>query len=127
DRLKRLAAYAFQHADREIDAAALARVLGSRTFAVLSACRLRAARRPAALRVETAAVLAQLERTGSSFARFVRALRMGLGHRHGDPKVDEALALFGRAFRRSDMEGLYSIALELRHIFGAEAVLAELF
>lgn len=127
DRLKRLAAHAFQHADREIDVALLVRALGARTFAVLSVCRLSAARRPSAVRVETGAVLGELERAGSSFAKFIRALRMGLGHRHGDPKVDEALALFGRGFKREGMEGLWTITLELRRIFGAEAALADVF
>ena len=36
-------------------------------------------------------MLSELERRGSSFARFARALRMGLGDRHGDPLVREAL------------------------------------
>ncbi len=127
DRLKRLAAHAFQHAHREIDVALLVRALGARTFAVLSACRLSAARRPSAVRVETGAVLGELERMGSSFAKFMRALRMGLGHRHGDPRVDEALSLFGRGFKREAMEGLWTITLELRRIFGGEATLADVF
>ena len=36
----------------------------------------------------------EMERAGMSFARFVRALRMGLGNRHGDPKVAAGLELF---------------------------------
>jgi len=39
-----------------------------------------------------------------SFARFFRALRLGLGNRHHDPKVEQGLALFRGKFRRSSME-----------------------
>jgi hypothetical protein len=128
DRLKRLAAYAFQHAAREIDVWVLVRVLGARTLPILSACRLGAARRPTAVRVGTGEVLTLLEASGSSFAKFVRALRMGLGRRHEDAKVNAALELFeGGAFRRSDMERLYLITEELHRIFGAEVRLMDAF
>ena len=65
-------------------------------------------------------ILMQMERAGLSFARFVRALRMGLGNRHDDPKVEEALQLFRGKFRKSDMPRLYEITKKLRDIFGSE-------
>jgi hypothetical protein len=127
DRLKRLAAYAFQHAAREIDVWVLTAVLGRYTLPILSACEITTARRPTALRIETGQVLTELEAAGSSFAKFVRAMRMGLGRRHADPKVNEALALFGKGFKRSDMERLYEITLELHRIFGGEVQLVDAF
>jgi Mg-chelatase subunit ChlD len=68
-----------------------------------------------------------MERIGSPFARFMRALRMGLGNRHADPIVAEALALFGKRFRHLDMNGLLEIARKLRSLFGWDASLAESF
>lgn len=126
-RLKRLDAYAFQHADREIAVEALLDALGPSAFEVLTACALDAATHPAAVRVSTGSVLAELERRGSSFARFVRALRMGLGDRHDDPRVREALALFDRGFRKLDMRGLYAITKALHALFGDEVRLMGAF
>ncbi|MCZ7678085.1 MAG: hypothetical protein M5U28_04640 [Sandaracinaceae bacterium] len=40
---------------------------------------------------------------------------------------DEALALFGRGFKREGMEGLWTVTLELRRIFGADASLVDVF
>ena len=62
-----------------------------------------------------------------SFARFVRALRMGLGNRHGDPKVAQGLELFRGRFRHSAMAGLLDMARKLREIFGEETDLLESF
>jgi hypothetical protein len=61
-----------------------------------------------------------MEAVGLSFARFLRALRMGLGNRFGDPKVAQGLALFKSAFRKSTMPQLLEIARKLREIFGQE-------
>ena len=125
NKLKRLAAYAFQHASREIAVERLLACLRSRSFEVLSAVPLRAARNRGCVRVENGKVLAEAERAGLSFSRFMRALRMGLGNRYGDPKVAEALDLFRRQFRRCSMLELLEIAKELRRIFGSEAELLD--
>ncbi|HJL18337.1 MAG TPA: vWA domain-containing protein, partial [Sandaracinaceae bacterium LLY-WYZ-13_1] len=127
DRLKRLAAYAFRHASRDVPVPVLLEALGGRAFDVLTRGRLEAARHPESVRVATGPVLAELERRGSSFARFVGALRMGLGNRHGDRRVDEALRLFGKGFRKNDMEALLRITRELHRIFGDEVELVEAF
>ncbi len=130
DRLKALAAYAFQHSPRELEVRSLPAMLGPWMFAVLTGVKLEVAWDPSRVRVSSGRLLAALEARGHSFARFVRALRMGLGNRHRDPKVAEALALFKQApgeeapFRQSSMEQLFVIAKEVRRIFGAEASLA---
>jgi hypothetical protein len=95
DRLKKLTAYAFQHMDREVSASVLFSVLRGDLLAVLSSAGLRFARNPDALVVEHGRLLQALERGGSSFSRWVRALRMGLGDRHADEKVSRARAVLG--------------------------------
>lgn len=125
DRLKKLNAYAFQHAVREVPVAQLLDGLQGRALAVLGATRLGVARKRGCVAVESGAVLAEMERAGLSFPRFMRALRMGLGNRHDDPKVAQALALFKKGFRRSSMPALLAIARELRAIFGWEVKLLE--
>ncbi len=125
DYLKTLAAHAFQHQRRAVDVMELAQRLGPHTFAVLSAARLEVARSPAQVEVALGVLFREMERSGTSFVRFVRALRMGLGDRYGDPKVKEALALFDKSFRRSSMEELWSITKKLIEIFGEEAKLIE--
>ena len=127
DRFKRLAAFAFQHADREVALHVLLEALAERAFSVLSRTRLRPALRAGSVAVESAALLHEMERAGLSFARFVRALRMGLGDRHGDPRVARALELFGKGFRKQGMAGLYDVTLELQRIFGWESRLVETF
>ncbi|MFO0761636.1 MAG: hypothetical protein U0359_34660 [Byssovorax sp.] len=127
DRLKRLAAYAFQHTQREIPVNDLLEGLGARAFPVLSATRLDVARNERCVLVDSAAVLFEMERSGLSFIRFFRALRMGLGNRHDDPRVATALGLFKGNFRRKTMADLLALAHELRAIFGAEARLVEHF
>ncbi|MGE0789862.1 MAG: HEAT repeat domain-containing protein [Sandaracinaceae bacterium] len=127
DRLKRLDAYAFQHAARHIHVPTLLDALGADAFDVLIGCRLGAGARADAVCVDTGPVLGELERRGSSFARFMRALRMGLGNRYDDEKVARGLALFGPSFRKSSMARLYSITLELHDIFGDEVVKAQAF
>ncbi|HEU5076568.1 MAG TPA: hypothetical protein VFU02_20395, partial [Polyangiaceae bacterium] len=90
DKLKRLAAYAFQHAAKDIEVSNLLRVLGVNAFTVLSACTLELGHDPERVRVDSGALLRSLSELGHSFARFMRALRMGLGSRHEDPKVEAA-------------------------------------
>jgi hypothetical protein len=127
DRLKKLAAFAFQHAAREIPVEQLLDALQGQAFAVLSAVRLGAARQPGCVTVEGGRALLEMEKAGLSFARFVRALRMGLGNRHHDPKVTAGLALFRRGFRDSSMDALLDIARRLREIFGWQTQILNAF
>jgi Mg-chelatase subunit ChlD len=120
DQLKQLAAYAFQHTTREIPVDQLLSALGGASFQVLAASPLGVARRYGCVAIYNGRVLMLMEKFGLSFARFVRALRMGLGNRHADPKVEAGLALFRGKFRKSDMPRLYEIAKKLREIFGQE-------
>jgi hypothetical protein len=120
DRLKKLVAFAFQHAMREVPVDHLLACLQGRAFPVLPAVRLGAARLRGCVVIEGGRVLLEMEKAGLSFARFVRALRMGLGNRHADPKVAEGLALFRKRFRASSMPELLDIARRLREIFGWE-------
>jgi hypothetical protein len=127
DRLKKLVAYAFQHSVREVAVGQLLGCLQGRAFAVLTTARLGVARTPGCVVIEGGRVLLEMEKAGLSFARFVRALRMGLGNRHHDPKVAEALALFRRQFRGSSMSDLLAIARRLREIFGWETGILDAF
>ncbi len=120
DQLKMLAAYAFQHTAREMPVADLLNVLQGRAFEVLSAAPLNVARRAGCVAVQNGKLLMLMEKAGLSFARFVRALRMGLGNRHDDPRVEAGLALFRGRFRKSTMPRLHEIARKLRDIFGSE-------
>jgi hypothetical protein len=72
-------------------------------------------------------ILRELDRRGHPFARFVRALRMGLGNRSDDPLLERALDLFRGAFRQRDMQGLYEIALQLSEMYGGDTGLADAF
>ncbi|MEO1269045.1 MAG: hypothetical protein AAFX99_13170, partial [Myxococcota bacterium] len=126
DALKQLAAYAFQHARRTLDALTLVKRLGPLALPVLTTIELAPGRSPGKVQIAVGRVLKSLEEHGSSFGRFVRALRMGLGNRHHDPKVAQALLLFKRRFRHSDLERLYAITVELRDIFGAEVEMLDL-
>ncbi|MGF1466824.1 MAG: hypothetical protein ACFCGT_11890 [Sandaracinaceae bacterium] len=127
DRLKVLAAYAFQHARRDLKVADLFAMLQEAAFPVLSRIRLGVSRDPASVRVDHGPLLQAMERSDLAIVKFARALRMGLGRRHGDGAVDAALALFGRSFRRADADELLRITLRLRDIFGAQARLLSLF
>ncbi len=126
DLLKVLAAWAFQHAQREVPACELVEALGLRACAVLASAPLGVARQRGFVRVEQGRLLLSLGRAGDSYGRFLRALRMGLGNRQGDPKVSEALALFGRGFREAGPKRLLEIARELRRIFAPPPELARL-
>ena len=128
DRLKRLAAYAFQHASREIEVERLVSHTGGHTFEVLSQIRLGVAKDPKSVAIDSGDLLARMEQSGLSFSRFVRALRMGLGNRHDDPRVERALELFrGGSFRGSTMKQLYDVTLKLKEIFGWETQLVQSF
>jgi hypothetical protein len=120
DELKLLAAYAFQHAERDMDAQELLFRLGPSAFGALCGAPIQAGRKRGTFHVHVGRLLFDLERQGMSFARFVRALRMGLGNRHNDPKVGRALRLFRKRFRHSTMPEMLEIARALRSIFGDE-------
>lgn len=126
DRLKRLGAHAFQHAEREFECNWLLTALGPAAFATLTTTELRPAFDPTSVRAHRGTLLRQLERSGSAWARFARALRLGLGNRHDDPRVAEALSLFTPSFRRLDMEGLWAITERLAELFAHELPTADL-
>lgn len=126
--LKTLATYAFQRRQSEIPILVLLEVLGVRAFETLKNAKLDVARSPDSVGLRLGETLRSLEGMGSSFTRFFRGLRMGLGNRHNDPKVEEALALFsGAQFRQQDMAGLWEIAQELHRIFGDDVKQLEVF
>jgi hypothetical protein len=127
DQLKQLAAYAFQHTSREVQIDVLLGGLRGRAFEVLSATHLGVARREGCVVVSSGRILLQMEKAGLSFPRFFRSLRMGLGNRHDDPKVEAGLNLFRGRFRQSTMPQLLETARELRRIFGDETDLLESF
>ncbi|HET6582948.1 MAG TPA: vWA domain-containing protein, partial [Nannocystaceae bacterium] len=127
DRIKRLDAYAFQHAAREIAVDRLLGMLLGAAVEVLPGLDMGVAYSEDCVRVDSGRILAELDRRGHPFARFVRALRMGLGNRSGDPRVDAALALFKGGFRQLDMAGLYRVTQQLADLFGADALLGNGF
>lgn len=103
NQLKRLGAYAFNRGASDFDVTMLVESLTSSMLQVLSEDAPAVSRNPNSVVVHGGATLQSLERCGNSFARFFRALRLGLGNRHKDPKVAEALVLFGKSFRHLDM------------------------
>ena len=123
--LKTLNAYAFQRRTREIPLEMLLQRFGPHAFDVLTQVKLGVAYDRASIAVQNGKLLRLLDAGGNSFARFMRALRMGLGNRSGDPKVAEALRLFKGNFRHSDMAELYEIAKKLAEIFGDETKLLD--
>ena len=126
DKLKRLVAYAFQHCERELPAGKVLQSLGPDALSILTGGCLQVARRPGHVRVDNGELLRHLEHCGNSFARFMRALRMGQGNRENDPKVAQALKLFGRGFRGSSVKKLLKIARELKKIFGDQTRVLDL-
>ncbi len=125
DRLKRLAAYAFQHTERELGVRALLGHLGHHAFGVLTSTKMRVARDPDRVIIESGALLFAMEKEAMAFSRFMRALRMGLGNRHEDPLVEKALALFDGNFRHKTMRELMDITHKLRDIFGWQVELVK--
>lgn len=126
DRLKRLASYAFQHSQKEVVARELLFRLGVYAFPALEQAELKVAKAGGSVRLNNGVILSHLEATGMSFARFMRALRMGRGNRLEDPKVAQALALFkNKSFRRSSMAELMVITRKLRQIFGDEVCILD--
>ena len=128
DDLKQLAAYAFQHSEKEIPVVKLLQSFGIHAFPGLMEAGIEPGVEKGKVRVKTGAVWQELERQGDSFARFVRALRMGLGNRHNDPKVAAGLGLFKKRFRHSSAKERLAIARELQNIFGdRSAALSSMF
>jgi hypothetical protein len=127
DLLKRLAAYAFQHAEREIKLDTLLHILQGRAFEVLTLAKLGVARDPESVRVSSGALLRTMERAELPFAKFIRALRMGLGNRSEDPLVEQGLELFRERFRKNEMPSLLDISRQLRALFGWQVKLVEHF
>ena len=127
DRLKRLDAYAFQHAPQEIKVAVLFDSRRTHTARAFMAAELGVAFDEESVRVRRGAILGELDRLGHPVARFSRALRMGLGNRSGDPLVEQALALCGKDLRTLDMKGLYELTKKLVELFGGKHECAKVF
>ncbi|QDU94617.1 vWA domain-containing protein [Lignipirellula cremea] len=127
DQLKRLGAFAFQHSRRETDVHVLLEHLQGRAWDVLTQVTLGVGRSPGSVVLESGRVLLEMEQAGMSFARFFRALRMGLGDRHADPLVAAGLKLFRGKFRNLEMPQLLAIARRLREIFGSQTDLLRSF
>lgn len=127
DRLKRLDAYAFQHAPQEMKIRSLLSTLRGAAASALIGTELGVAFDEASVRLRRGAILTQLEKAGHPLARFARALRMGLGNRHGDPLVAVALELCGRDLRKLDMQGLYDLTKQVAAMFGGTVSVARVF
>jgi hypothetical protein len=125
DRLKRLAAHAFLHAERDFQWEWLLEQLGASSFAVLSSKPTAPAHDPGQLRVQRGEIMQALEAGGSSWARFARSLRMGLGDRWDDARVQAGLELFKGRFRHADMAELWRITEALAKLFSDELPLAQ--
>ncbi len=116
--LKTLAAWAFQHMHKEFPLDALLTSLGSRGFAVLTSQPLGVGRGGSSIVVDVGTAMTALSKQGSSLARFIRVLRMGKADPSGDPRVQQAMALFpAHRFRSSTMAELMAITRQLRAIF----------
>ncbi|MBV8758569.1 MAG: hypothetical protein JO257_14885, partial [Deltaproteobacteria bacterium] len=126
DRLKRLGAYAFQHAPQEIKLSTLLDALRASAARALSASQLDVAFDEQSLRLRRGAVLGELDRVGHPIARLARALRMGLGNRHNDPRIAKALAMC-KDIRALDMQGLYDLTRAIAELFGGAVALAKCF
>ena len=127
DRLKRLDAYAFQHAAQELRIKLLLESLRASTAPALIGIELGVAFDEASVRIRRGAILVELERAGHPLARFARALRMGLGNRTEDPLVGAALALCTKDLKKLDMRGLYDLTRKLAAMFGGAIAIARVF
>jgi hypothetical protein len=127
DRLKRLGAHAFLHSSREVSVQALLDNLLGGACEALTGVSLGVAHDPAAVEIVSGALLRALDRREGSFARFLRALRLGQGNRWNDPLVAQALALFEGGFRRLDMAGIYDVTMKVADLFGGRQAVAALF
>ncbi|MEM9828718.1 MAG: hypothetical protein AAF958_19180, partial [Planctomycetota bacterium] len=119
DWLGALGNYAFNRGFQDMPLSNLLSLLGFRACEILQGGLARPSPQPGHLRLRGGVALQALERAGDSYSRFFRALRLGLGNRHDDPKVAEALELFDKSFRHRDMRGLLEICARLVEIFGS--------
>jgi hypothetical protein len=127
DKLKRLDAYAFQHAPQEIKVNVLLDALRASAAPALIAADLQVAYDEQSVRMRRGAILTELDRKGHPVARFARALRMNLGNRTGDPLTAAALALCGKDLKSLDMRGLYELTKQLVAMFGGTIRIAQVF
>jgi hypothetical protein len=127
DRLKQLSAHAFLHASREVGVQSLLDALLGGACEALTDVALGVAHRVDAVEIESGSLLRVLAWREGSFARFVRALRLGQGNRWNDPLVEKALAHFGAGFRRLDMAGLFAVTQAVAELFGGRHAVAALF
>lgn len=127
DKLKRLGAYAFQHAPQEIKVSVLLDALRASAAPALIAAELQVAYDEQSVRMRRGAILTELDRRGHPVARFSRALRMNLGNRTGDPLTAAALALCGKDLKSLDMRGLYELTKKLVALFGGAIRIAQVF
>ena len=127
DRLKRLGAYAFQHAAQELEVPFLLTYLRGSAADALIATPLEVAYDEASVKVRRGTMLAELDRVGHPLARFARAFRLGLGNRHQDPRVAAALELCGKDLRKLDMAGLWALTQNLAALFGGAVGVSRVF
>lgn len=120
DALKKTATWVFRRWEREIPADLLIERLGVRSFEALTRLRLKPGIE--GVRVKLGSLLSALEGERGSYAKFLPALRLGLGNRTGDEKVGQGLALFKGDFRNSSPERMLDIARELARIFHDDEV-----
>ena len=126
DRLKRLGAYAFQHAAQEIAVPVLLDSLRAAAAPALIKTPLEVGFAENAVRLRRGSVLTELDRADHPLARFARAFRLGLGNRMNDPKLAEALALT-QGIRDMDMPQMYELTQKLAALFGGALQVAKVF
>ncbi|HET9989721.1 MAG TPA: vWA domain-containing protein, partial [Kofleriaceae bacterium] len=126
DRLKRLGAYAFQHAAQEIAVPVLLSSLRGAAAPALIRTPLEVGFAENSVRLRRGHVLTELDRHGHALARFARAFRLGLGNRTNDPKLAEALAL-AQGIRDMDMPQMYELTQKLAALFGGALEVAKVF
>jgi len=126
DRLKRLGAYAFQHAAQEIAVQVLLNSLRGAAAPALIRTPLEVGFAENAVKLRRGQVLGELDRHGHALARFARAFRLGLGNRMNDPKLAEALAL-AQGIRDMDMPQMYELTQKLAALFGGALEVAKVF
>ncbi|HEY4056402.1 MAG TPA: hypothetical protein VGM39_07325, partial [Kofleriaceae bacterium] len=127
DRLKRLGAYAFQHAPQEIKVTSLLQSMRGSSARALIGTELEVAFDEEAVRLKRGAILSQLEKHGHPLARFSRALRMNLGNRYADPLVSAALDLIPKNLKTLSMKEMYELTKRLAEMFGGATACAKVF
>ncbi|HEY4176102.1 MAG TPA: vWA domain-containing protein [Kofleriaceae bacterium] len=127
DRLKRLGAYAFQHAPQEMKVTSLLQSLRGSSARALIGTELEVAFDEESVRLRRGAILSQLEKHGHPLARFSRALRMNLGNRYADPLVAAALDLIPKDLKRLSMMEMYELTKKLAEMFGGATACAKVF